>query len=113
MTEERTENGQGKGNLKEIFYDLRLYISEESSNQKKDLQGLLDLCETHMSGKYRIEVIDLAKQPERAQQDRILATPTLVKVSPSPERRLFGDLSDPRQILEWLGLAEEVQRDQV
>jgi circadian clock protein KaiB len=108
MTKKRLKNGPEP----EEFYNLLFYVSGQKSGSNKALKGLRELCEAHLAGRYKIEIIDLAEQPERAHQDRILATPTLVKLSPPPGKRLFGDLSDQQKVLEWLEPAKAGQRSQ-
>jgi circadian clock protein KaiB len=65
---------------------------------------LAALCEAHLAGRYELEVIDVFEHPERAEEERIFATPTLVRASPPPVRRLVGDLSDREKVLAYLDL---------
>ena len=65
------------------------------------------LCEVHLAGKYRIEVIDLMKKPQRAKDDEIIAIPTLVRRLPVPIRKIIGDLCDTQRTLVGLELLNE------
>jgi circadian clock protein KaiB len=62
------------------------------------------ICEQHLAGRYRIEVIDLVEQPQLARGDQILAIPTLVRQLPTPIKRIIGDLSNAERVLVGLDL---------
>ena len=66
--------------------------------------NLRKICEEHLAGKYKIEVIDLIEKPQLAKGDQILAIPTLVRKLPSPIRKIIGDLSDTERVLVGLDL---------
>ncbi len=83
---------------------LRLYIAGQTPKSLKALSNLKKLCAEHMSDSYQIEVIDLMKKPELAQQDQVLAIPTLVRNLPVPIRKIIGDLSDTERVLLGLDL---------
>ena len=68
------------------------------------LSNLKRICESHLTGKYRIEVIDLVKTPQLARGDQILAIPTLVRNLPTPVRKIIGDLSNTERVLVGLDL---------
>jgi circadian clock protein KaiB len=86
------------------FFELRLYIAGETSRSLAALANLKQICEEHLQGRYRIEVIDLLKHPQLARGDQILALPTLVRRLPEPIRKLVGDLSDTERALVGLDL---------
>jgi circadian clock protein KaiB len=86
------------------FFELRLYIAGQSSRSLAALANLRTICEEHLHGRYRIEVIDLIKHPQLARGDQILALPTLVRRLPEPIRKLVGDLSDTERALVGLDL---------
>jgi circadian clock protein KaiB len=90
-------------------YDLRLYVAGQTPKSLAAFANLKDLCEAHLSGKYRIEVIDLVKKPQLARDDQIVAIPTLVRRLPQPIRKIIGDLCDTRQTLIGLELSEKVE----
>jgi circadian clock protein KaiB len=84
--------------------ELRLYVAGQTPKSVTALGNLKKLCEEHLAGKYRIEVIDLLKQPQLARGDQILAIPTLVRRLPSPIRKIIGDLSNTERVLVGLDL---------
>jgi circadian clock protein KaiB len=89
---------------KAVLWDLRLYIAGETPRATTALQNLKSICEEHMEGQYRIEVIDLLKDPQLARGDQIIALPTLVRKLPEPVRKIIGDLSDTERVLVGLDL---------
>jgi circadian clock protein KaiB len=66
--------------------------------------NLKKICESHLNGRYRIEVMDLLEQPQLSKGDQILAVPTLVRKLPQPVRKIIGDLSDTNRVLVGLDL---------
>ena len=94
--------GSGKG----AEYELRLYIAGQNARSLKALSNLKALCETHLNGRYTIEVIDLLEQPALAKGDQILAVPTLVRKLPAPLKKIIGDLSNTDRVLVGLNLVE-------
>jgi circadian clock protein KaiB len=88
-------------------FKLCLYISGETSNSVASTWNIQSFLREKLKGRYSLEVINVLDNPERAQEDNILATPTLVKTSPLPERRVVGDLSDRKKVLLGLGLTTE------
>src|SRR5262245_5582947 len=75
-------------------WDLRLYVAGKTARSRAALENLKRLCQEHLPGKYRIEVVDLLAHPHLARADQIVAIPTLVRKQPSPVRKVIGDLSD-------------------
>jgi circadian clock protein KaiB len=88
----------------EDFFELRLYVAGQSSKSLVALANLKSICEEHLQGRYRIEVIDLLEHPQLARGDQILAVPTLVRKLPEPIRKLVGDLSNTESALVGLDL---------
>ncbi len=88
-------------------FKLYFYISSETSNSVASTWNLKSLLDEELKDQYSLEVINVLDNPERAQKDNILATPTLVKASPLPERRVIGDLSDKKRVLLGIGLTTE------
>jgi circadian clock protein KaiB len=86
------------------FYELRLYVAGQTSRSLAALGNLKRICEEHLQGRYRIEVIDLLEHPQLARGDQILALPTVVRKLPEPIRKLVGDLSDTERALVGLDL---------
>ena len=85
-------------------WDLRLYVAGETSRSVTALENLERICEEHLAGQYRIEVVDLLKDPKLARGDQILAVPTLVRKLPEPVRKIIGDLSNEERVLVGLDL---------
>jgi circadian clock protein KaiB len=86
------------------FYDLRLYVAGNTAKSVAAFANLKTICEEHLAGRYRIEVIDLLVNPQLAQGDQILAIPTLVRTLPEPIRKIIGDLSNTERTLVGLDL---------
>src|SRR5712671_7375682 len=89
---------------KQDIWRLRLYVAGETSNSITALANLKTVCENHLAGQYRIEVVDLLKKPKLAAGDQILAIPTLVRKLPSPVKKIIGNLSDENRVLVGLDL---------
>lgn len=80
-------------------WQLRLYVAGQTPKSSTALANLRRLCETHLAGRYEIEVIDLLINPKLAAGDQILAVPTLVRKLPEPMRKIIGDLSNEDRVL--------------
>ena len=80
-------------------FELRLYVAGQTSKSVAALANLKRICETHLAGQYRIEIIDLMIRPQLAAGDQILAVPTLVRRVPEPIRKIIGDLSNEERVL--------------
>ncbi len=87
-----------------VEWELRLYIAGETSRSMAAFANLQRLCEEHLKGRYRIEVIDLLRNPQLARGDQILAIPTLVRKLPTPIKKIIGDLSNEERVLVGLDL---------
>ena len=85
-------------------WELRLYIAGQTQKSVTALRNLKKYCETHLQGRYKIEVIDLLVKPQLAEGDQILAIPTLVKKVPEPIRKIIGDLSNEEKVLVGLNI---------
>ena len=88
------------------FYDLRLYVAGKTAKSVSAFENLKTICEEHLAGRYRIEVVDLLVTPQLAQGDQILAIPTLVRKLPEPIKKIIGDLSNTERTLIGLDLRE-------
>jgi circadian clock protein KaiB len=86
------------------FWELRLYVAGQTPKSVAAFANLRKICDEHLAGKYRIEVIDLLKNPQLAKGDQILAVPTLVRKLPQPVRKIIGDLSNTERVLVGLDL---------
>jgi len=85
-------------------WELRLYVAGQTPKSLTAFSNLKKLCEAHLAGRYKIEVIDLLKQPQLAAGDQIVALPTLVRKLPEPLRKIVGDLSNTERALVGLQL---------
>ncbi len=99
----RTEDKENQRTGSE-FWNLRLYIAGKTTRSIAALNNLEKICDEHLRGKYRVEVIDLLKNPKLAAGDQILALPTLVRKLPPPLKKIIGDLSDSEKVLVGLDL---------
>jgi circadian clock protein KaiB len=89
---------------KDEKWELRLYIAGQTPKSVMAMQNLKKYCETHLKGKYEIEVIDLLVKPQLAEGDQIFAIPTLVRRVPEPIRKIIGDLSNEEKVLVGLNI---------
>jgi len=85
-------------------YALKLYITGHTPRSLRAIENLRRICEQDLKGECEMKVIDVLEQPQMANEDKILATPTLIKSLPPPSRRIIGDLSDTRTVLLGLDL---------
>jgi circadian clock protein KaiB len=88
----------------EAQFELRLYVAGQTSKSLAAFANLKKICEEHLAGRYRIEVVDLIRNPQLAQGDQILAIPTLVRKLPEPIKKIIGDLSDTLRVLVGLDI---------
>jgi circadian clock protein KaiB len=88
-------------------YVLKLYVAGNTPNSIRALRTLKNVLEQEFQGVYALRVIDVLKSPQLAEEDKILATPTLAKILPLPVRKLIGDLSDREKVLIGLDLLYE------
>ncbi len=85
-------------------YELRLYVAGTTRKSLSAFANLKTICEQHLAGRYRIEVVDLTINPVLARGDQILALPTLVRKLPEPVKKIIGDLSDTERVLVGLDI---------
>jgi circadian clock protein KaiB len=97
---ETTPNDRAKGRV----WQLRLYVAGQTPKSLTAFANLKQICEDHLKGQYRIEVIDLIERPLLSRGDQIVAIPTLVRKLPVPVRKIIGDLSDTERVLVGLDL---------
>ncbi len=86
------------------MWNLRLYVAGKTPKSLDAFANLKVICETHLQGKYTIEVVDLLENPQLASGDQIVAIPTLVRKLPPPLRKIIGDLSNTERVLVGLDL---------
>ncbi len=85
-------------------YLLRLFVTGQTPRSTLALENIRKICEQHLSGRYRLEVVDIYQEPQMASEAQIIAAPTVVKILPEPLRRIIGDLSDVNKVLRALDL---------
>lgn len=91
---------------KKDMWVLRLYVAGQTPKAITAFTNLKKICEEQLGGKYSIEVIDLLKNPQLANEYQIVALPTLIRKLPVPVRKIIGDLSDTERVLIGLDLLE-------
>jgi circadian clock protein KaiB len=101
---EKVSRKPAKGGPAVENWDLKLYVAGQTPKSLTAFANLKKICEEHLRGKYRIEVVDLLKNPQLARGDQILAIPTLVRKLPVPIRKIIGDLSNTERVLVGLDL---------
>jgi circadian clock protein KaiB len=102
---EKPKQTNGKLNGKGVV-NLRLYVAGQSPKSVTALANLRRACEEYVPGQYKLEVIDLTKNPQLARGDQILAIPTVVRDLPRPIRKMIGDLSNAEKLLVGLELKD-------
>ncbi|WP_029893598.1 circadian clock protein KaiB [Desulfohalovibrio reitneri] len=83
-------------------YVLTLYVTGKTPTSERAVANLRKICDEDLKGRYELRIVDILERPQLAEDEKILATPTLIKELPPPLRRVIGDLSDRDQVL--LGL---------
>ena len=86
-------------------FSLKLYVTGQTANSEKAIRNLQEILEKDFDGQYQLEIIDVLKHPQMAEEDKILATPALIKNLPPPVRKIIGDLADKEQVLLGLNLS--------
>jgi circadian clock protein KaiB len=85
-------------------YVLRLYISWGNPNSSRAIHQVKKVCAQYLANRHELEIIDIRKNPEMLEQDKIFATPTLIKMQPAPVRKLVGDIPDIEELVICLNL---------
>ncbi|HEX5394128.1 MAG TPA: circadian clock KaiB family protein [Rhodocyclaceae bacterium] len=93
-----------------VEWELRLYVAGQTPRSLAAMENLRRLCEEHLKGRYRIEVVDLLVHPQLSRDDEILAVPTLVRRLPPPLKKIIGDLSSAERTLVGLQLRPEPRK---
>lgn len=91
---------------KTVAFELRLYVAGQTAKSIAACAYMQRICEMHLAGQYRIEIIDLIKNPKLAAGDQILAVPTLVRRLPKPITKIIGDLSNEERVLVGLDVRQ-------
>lgn len=89
---------------RQTIFKFRLYIAGETQNSVLAVSNLTALCSSYLLERHHVEVIDVFQDPARALDDGVFLTPTLVRVTPGPDLKIVGTLSDQHSVLQALGL---------
>jgi circadian clock protein KaiB len=100
----RENNDRKARPFKSPLWELRLYVAGMTPTSIRAFENLKRLCEEHMHGAYKIQVVDLLERPMLARGDQIIAVPTLVRRLPTPVKKIIGDLSNTERVLVGLDL---------
>lgn len=100
----RENNNRKDSPFKRPVWELRLYVAGMTPTSIRAFENLKRLCEEHMHGAYKIQVVDLLERPMLARGDQIIAVPTLVRRLPTPVKKIIGDLSNTERVLVGLDL---------
>jgi len=100
------ERGAGGAAPDSGCWELRLYIAGNTPNCSEAQRNLERICSERLGGAYRIEIVDLEREPWRARSDQVLAIPTVVRITPQPSRKVVGNLSDTERVLRGLELPD-------
>ncbi len=98
------EKRQSPPCLRPGIWNLRLYVAGLTPRSLTAFVNLRRLCEQHLAGEYRIEVVDVRDEPAAAVADQVVALPTVIRRTPEPPRRVIGDLSNVERVLRGLGI---------
>lgn len=93
-------------------YLLKLYITGQTSRSNRAITNLRRICEEELRGQFEMQIIDILERPHLAEDEKILATPMLIKQLPPPLRRIIGDLSDTEKVLLGLDLQPTIELQQ-
>jgi circadian clock protein KaiB len=99
-----SSRGEDEESMVADEYIFRLYVTGATPNSLRAISNIKNICETHLSGKYSLEIIDVYKHQDQAAREQILALPMLIKIGPLPQRKLIGDLSNTKKVLEVLNI---------
>jgi circadian clock protein KaiB len=87
-------------------YSFKLYIAGETARSRQAEANLRALCEARIAGFYELEIVDVVERPDLAEEDNVIATPTVIRLAPLPRRRVIGDLPDPSLVATALDLPD-------
>ena len=114
VNEDETSSNEARATREASEWVLRLYVAGQTRNSIKAFANLRRICEEHLKGRHRIELIDLLENPQLAREHQILAIPTLVRKLPPPVKKIIGDLSKTERVLAGLDLlraCNELRKD--
>ena len=91
-----------------MTYVLRLFVTGKTPRAELAIANIRRICEEELRGRYQLEIIDVLENPAAAEDERVLATPTLIKQLPPPLRRVIGDLTDKEKVLFGLAVHPDI-----
>jgi len=86
---------------------LKLYVTGNTASSTRAIENLKQICKETLTDEFEIRVIDVLKEPQLAEDEKIIATPTVIKTLPAPIRKIIGDLSDHEKVLLGLDLIRQ------
>lgn len=92
----------------DVEYSFSLYVAGQKPASRSAIGNLQRLCDEHLRDRYEIRIVDILQHPQVAEQEKILATPMVVRETPEPIRRVIGDLSNTDKVIEGLDLLQAV-----
>jgi circadian clock protein KaiB len=111
MTEPNRSKKAGTEPAEDKPWVMRLYVAGQTPKSLTAFANLKKICEDHLKGEYRIEVIDLLVNPKLARGDQIIAVPTLIRKLPEPVKKIIGDLSKTENVLIGLDIKKSVESE--
>jgi circadian clock protein KaiB len=100
----QTNKSMAKSRVKEIEFALKLFIAGATPNSARAITNIQKILGTYLAGRYTLNIIDVRQEPAIAKEEQIIALPLLIIKQPLPERRLVGDMSNTKKVLEGLGI---------
>jgi circadian clock protein KaiB len=88
-------------------YEFTIFIAGDTPRSERAVASIRRLCAEHLPGRYALAVVDVLDEPQVAEAHNVIATPTVVRVAPAPQRRVLGDLSDPTKLLQALDIVPD------
>jgi circadian clock protein KaiB len=83
---------------------LQLYVSGMSQKSMDAIRNIRQLCDQYLKDSFELEIIDLYKNPEMAQKNQVVFSPSLVKQLPLPKKTLIGTFTDTAKVIKALGI---------
>ena len=99
MKKNPTQNKSGNEN-----FSLQLYVSGMTAKSMVAIKNVRNLCDRYLKGKFDLEIIDIYKTPEAAQENQVIFSPSLIKNFPLPKKIIIGTFSDTEQIIKSLNI---------
>ncbi len=85
-------------------YELKLFIAGLNPGSVRAIENIREICDSFLGENYDLEVIDIYQQRHFIKEMAILAVPTLVRISPVPQKRIIGDMLDKDRLIDVLEL---------